>query len=168
MPANISGNASATSATARKLFSPTSWVEKRLSMMRAFPMMPITGLAIACHTPSRNASCYPSRRAPRAGDLQRRETGTDRWLAAGSVITMVIPGSDEGARAFATVKASPLKARTTRSSGERVSLARPMLNPEREGPVPGTNSGGDMEMGEASRLDRWYLESSIAMDVQTS
>ncbi|MGO8656488.1 hypothetical protein ACC771_12655, partial [Rhizobium ruizarguesonis] len=65
------------------MFSPTSWVEKRLSMMRAFPMMPITGLAIACHTPSRNA-CHPSRLAPRAGDLQRRETGTGLGLTAGS------------------------------------------------------------------------------------
>src|ERR1700722_8400761 len=45
--ANISGSAPATSATARRLRSPTSWVANRFSMRWAFPITPTTGLLIA-------------------------------------------------------------------------------------------------------------------------
>ena len=42
-PANISGNAPDTSATARRLRSPTIWVWKRFSTRWAFPITPTTG-----------------------------------------------------------------------------------------------------------------------------
>ena len=46
-PANISGNAPATSVTARKLRSPTIWVWKRFSTRWAFAITPTTGRLIA-------------------------------------------------------------------------------------------------------------------------
>ena len=46
-PANISGSAPATSATARRFRSPTICVANRFSMRWAFPITPTTGLLIA-------------------------------------------------------------------------------------------------------------------------
>src|SRR6185503_2433946 len=51
-PANISGSAPATSATARRLLSPTNCTENRLSRRWAFPITPTTGFIMALLSPS--------------------------------------------------------------------------------------------------------------------
>src|SRR3954452_24149792 len=56
VPANISGSAPVTSATARRLRSPTSWAGKRFSTTCVLPITPTTGLVIAGFTSRGGAS----------------------------------------------------------------------------------------------------------------
>src|SRR5215510_9343420 len=55
VPANIKGSAPATSATARRLRSPTPWILKRFTTRCAFTITPTTGLFIASLSRPRRA-----------------------------------------------------------------------------------------------------------------